>query len=62
MRLMAFPTEAVSVVPANVSIDHALAGLGDRYEHHFLAAVGQRGKIGGTQLEDTPTAGMSAHP
>jgi len=38
MRLMAFPTEAVSVVPANVSIDHALAGLGDRYEHHFLAA------------------------
>ena len=38
MRLMAFPTEAVSVVPAHVSIDHALAGRGDRYEHHFLAA------------------------
>ena len=38
MRLMAFPSEAVSVVPAYVSIDHALAGRGDRYEHHFLAA------------------------
>jgi hypothetical protein len=38
MRLMAFPSEAVSVVPAHVSIDHALAGRGDRYEHHFLAA------------------------
>src|ERR1700738_661282 len=38
MRLMAFPTEAVSVVPANVSIDHALAGLGDRYETPFFGS------------------------
>src|SRR5258708_3436569 len=28
----------------------------------FWQHVGQRGKIGGTQLEDTPTAGMSAPP
>jgi hypothetical protein len=28
----------------------------------FLLHVGQRGKIGGTLLEDTPTAGMSAPP
>ena len=35
---MAFPTETVSVVPADVSVDHALAGRGDRYEHHFFVA------------------------
>jgi hypothetical protein len=28
----------------------------------FLLHVGQRGKIGGTLLEDTPTARMSAPP
>ena len=38
MRLLAFPSETVSVVPAHVSVDHAMAGRGDRYEHHFLAA------------------------
>ena len=38
MRLTAFPTETVSVVPAHVSVDRALAGRGDRYEHHFLVA------------------------
>jgi hypothetical protein len=38
MRLKAFPTETVSVVPAHVSVDHALAGRGDRYEHHFFVA------------------------
>jgi hypothetical protein len=38
MRLTAFPTETVSVVPAHVSVDHALAGRGDRHEHHFFVA------------------------
>ena len=38
MRLTALPTETVSIVPAHVSVDHALAGRGDRHEHHFLVA------------------------
>ena len=38
MRLTAFPTETVSVVPADVSVDYAFAGRGDRYEHHFFVA------------------------
>ena len=38
MRLKAFPSESVSVVPANVSVDHALAGGTNRFEPHCFVA------------------------
>ena len=38
LPFMAFPTKTISVIPAKVFIDHALAGRTDRNERHFLVA------------------------